>query len=376
MDALILSCGTGGGHNSAGKALEHELAMRGHRVKTLNPYTLRSTRTAAKVNFVYNKIAQRVPTVFGVAYHIGNAYRRLPGHSPVYLVNGKMRSYLGRYLAENHFDVIITTHLFPAEMLTNMKHHGYQIPKLIFVATDYICTPFTEETECDCYVIPSKELLPDFVKRGIPKERLFPLGIPVHNQFYQKMDRTEARKVLGLDLTKKYILIAGGSIGAGQIEQVVSLLLEHYDRQEAELVVVCGNNQALYKKLDKTYGENCTVLGHTNCMAQYMRACDLFISKPGGLSSTEAAVTESALIHITPIPGCETYNMRFFEEHGMCVAVSSIKRPMLSICDQLMEGTPKEQMNACQRQNIPQNATSDICDLIEEEIKKSQMLQA
>lgn len=375
MDALILSCGTGGGHTSAGKAIENELTMRGHRVKTLNPYSLRSTRTAAKVNFVYNKVAQRVPTAFGAAYHIGNAYRRLPGHSPVYLVNGQMRSYLGRYLSENHFDVIITTHLFPAEILTNMKHHGHQIPTLFFIATDYICTPFTEETECDYYIIPSKELLPDFAKRGIPQDRLFPLGIPVHNQFYQKMGQAEAREVLGLDPEKRYILIAGGSIGAGQIEQVVSLLLERYDRKETELIVVCGNNQALYKKLDKIYGENCVVLGHTTQMAQYMRACDLFISKPGGLSSTEAAVTESALIHITPIPGCETYNMRFFEEHGMCVAMSSIKAPMLSICDELMEGMLRKQMNERQRQNIPQNATSDICDLIEAEVEKSQILQ-
>ena len=38
-------------------------------------------------------------------------------------------------------------------------------------------------------------------------------------------------------------------------------------------------------------------------MADYMAACDVFITKPGGLSSTEAAVAGIPLIHISPIPG-------------------------------------------------------------------------
>ena len=32
MDALILTCGTGGGHNSAAKAVKEEMERRGHHV--------------------------------------------------------------------------------------------------------------------------------------------------------------------------------------------------------------------------------------------------------------------------------------------------------------------------------------------------------
>ena len=42
MDALILTCGTGGGHNSAAKAVKEEMERRGHHVHLMNPYMLRS----------------------------------------------------------------------------------------------------------------------------------------------------------------------------------------------------------------------------------------------------------------------------------------------------------------------------------------------
>lgn len=46
MDALILSCGTGGGHDSAARAIIEEMNARGHRTVLLNPYKLKSDRLA------------------------------------------------------------------------------------------------------------------------------------------------------------------------------------------------------------------------------------------------------------------------------------------------------------------------------------------
>ena len=114
-----------------------------------------------------------------MVYRIGNAYRKLPFSSPVCQINGIMVPLLEAFLCENHFDAIAATHLFPAEILTNMKRHGNPVPATYFIATDYTCIPFTEETDCDYYVIPEKELTGEFVARGIPEDRIVPLGIPV-----------------------------------------------------------------------------------------------------------------------------------------------------------------------------------------------------
>lgn len=369
MNVLLLSCGTGGGHNSACSAVEQELAARGHSVKMLNPYLLKGEKTAEVVNNAYNIVAQRAPSAFGMAYRLGNVYRKLPVSSPVYHLNKGMVPLLEKFLRENRFDAIAATHLFPVEIITNMKRSGIAVPTTYFIATDYTCIPFTEETDCDYYVTPAESLTEEYVSRGVPRERIVPLGIPVGRQFREPMDRAEARRRLGLDPDARYILIAGGSIGAGQIEQIVSLLLDHYG-DAVRLIVVCGNNHALYQQLDRAYGQRCTLLSYTPRMAEYMRACDLFLSKPGGLSSTEAAVIGTALIHITPIPGCETRNMAFFEKNGMCCAVNFPKKQLLDACEQLMDEARREAMRANQRRVIPANAAGAICALMEREYAK------
>ena len=58
-------------------------------------------------------------------------------------------------------------------------------------------------------------------------------------------------------------------------------------------------------------------------MAEYMEACDVIFTKPGGLSSTEAAVSRIPIIHTNPIPGCENRNLEFFEERHMSIGRKS-----------------------------------------------------
>lgn len=100
MDALILTCGTGGGHNSAAKAVKEEMERRGHHVHLMNPYMLRSMALTRAIDGLYIFIAKRMPRFFGVIYNIGEAYRRLPGHSPVYGANHRAARCLNDYLKE------------------------------------------------------------------------------------------------------------------------------------------------------------------------------------------------------------------------------------------------------------------------------------
>ncbi len=371
MNVLALTCGTGGGHNTACAAVAEAMAARGHAVRTLNPYTLKNDQVAEVVDKAYILLAQKAPNAFGAAYKLGDVYRNLPFPSPVYRLNRLMEPLLEEYIEENHFDAAVTTHLFPAEMLTSMKRRGrVKMPRTCFVATDYACIPFTEETDLDRYVIPAKALTAEFVGRGIDPERIRPLGIPVRAAFRQQEDRTAVRARLSLDPDKKVILVAGGSIGAGSIRQVVSILLDRYE-PSAQIIVVCGSNQDLENQVREAFGGRCTVLGFTDKMADYMKASDLYLSKPGGLSSTEAAVAGTALVHITPIPGCETSNMHFFAQNGMSLAVTSPEDELTAACDKLLDSAAREAMIAAQRRIIPADAATAICELLEEEYEQS-----
>ena len=87
MEALILSCGTGGGHNAAGRAIEEELLRLGHKAVMLNPYNLAGEKLPRRVDGAYIKLATDAPGAFGFIYSLGRlcagcpALRRYTGQT-------------------------------------------------------------------------------------------------------------------------------------------------------------------------------------------------------------------------------------------------------------------------------------------------------
>ncbi len=352
MDALILSCGTGGGHNAAGRALQEALERRGDRAVFMNPYSLRGQHIVDRVDKVYIAVAQRFPKLFGAVYKLGDLYRHLPWRSPVYYFNRKAARALGDFLKENSFDVILLTHLYPGEMLTVLKDRGMEVPPVLFVSTDYTCIPFTEEVKLDACVIPHPDLADEFASYGISRDKLHPLGIPVSAAFRQDVSRQEARADLGLDQSETYLLVSAGIMGAGVLKKEVKKLLAQWEGK-ANLIVICGTNDRLYRALEKKYGERVDLLHSTNQMPLYLRACDLYLTKPGGLSSTEAAVAGLPLVHLSPIPGCETRNARFFAQRGLSIPADQAQQAGALAPDVIRR----------QSEVISPTAAEDICEL-------------
>ena len=100
MEALILSCSTGGGHNAAAAAVKGELEKRGHHVTMMDPYELVSRKLAEEIGALYVRMVQRMPRMFGVVYSLGSVVRRVPGKSPVYYANIRVAKRLRVYLKQ------------------------------------------------------------------------------------------------------------------------------------------------------------------------------------------------------------------------------------------------------------------------------------
>ena len=365
MEVLVLSCGTGGGHNSAAAAVKEEFLRRGHSVTSMNPLDLQGGKLSQRVDNAYISVAQAAPGGFGAIYAVGNAYRRLPWHSPVYFANGYAASALADYLHSHPVDAIVMTHLFPAEMLTYLRNHGEQVPKTIYVDTDYTCIPFMEETHCDAYVTPTPALTQEFTARGIPQEKIYPLGIPVRGSFHCGLTQAQAKAALNLRQDKRYLLVSGGSIGAGKLEKTIRLLYGITEGTDFRLIVICGSNASVCRHLEKDYGSRLELIGRTDRMAEYLRSCDLYFTKPGGLSTTEAAVMEAPLALLPPIPGCETRNRALFTQTGMAIQAGPSPKALETVLDLLNRPEKLEHMRLCQRAIIPKNAAQRVCDLAE-----------
>ncbi len=372
MNILVLSCGTGGGHNTAGLAVADELKRRGHTVCFEDAFGLVGEAAAKIVNNTYIKTVQYAPKAFGAMYSLSETVsNKVPGHSAVYWANSVCTHALKKYLKTNHFDAVVMTHIFAAHMLTAIKKQGFAIPKSYLVMTDYTCHPFTQEADCDYVVTPTKELEYMFTESGVSKDKLLPFGIPVKCEFSEPFSKESACKELGFSPDYRYILLSGGSIGASNMSESIASLLRYLDsRPNDRLIVICGSNTRLYEKLRQNYAgkKNIHIIGKTAHMPQFMRISDVFITKPGGLSTTEAAVSGTPMVLMPPIPGCETYNSHFFEKRGMCLAITDPENELATALKDLEASQVMLHMKHAQHTFINSRSTKDLCDHIERNV--------
>ena len=72
-------------------------------------------------------------------------------------------------------------------LLTQLKEAGTLDPaiRLYGINTDFGLHPFWEFTEMDYLVIASELMIPMVVDRGIPREKLLPIGIPIREELLQ-----------------------------------------------------------------------------------------------------------------------------------------------------------------------------------------------
>ena len=194
MKLLILSCSTGEGHNSAGKALLEYLEENGVACEMTDTLSLVTSPVSQMVSDVYLFSTRR--NLFKTVYRMGETVSTgLSLQSPVYMANKLYAKRLYDYIVDNGFDTVVCTHLFPAEALTALKRAGRLDRKTVFVMTDYTCIPFTRETDLDYYIVPHEHLVEECVQKGLRRERLFPFGIPVDDPAELPVGLRDAREL-------------------------------------------------------------------------------------------------------------------------------------------------------------------------------------
>ncbi len=368
MKILILSCNTGGGHNTAAKAMKEEIERRGY-TAIIEDYLAFGTQiTSDLISNSYIGMARHSPHFFGMIYRAGMAVSTTRHLSAIYYANIPIARRLETYLTENSFDGIIMTHLFAMEAISYLKRRGFRLPCTVAIATDYTCQPFWEDLECDYYILPHEDLTEEYVRRGLPRDKLRAYGIPVSSRFTRDDSRVEARRRLGLSEDAPIFLVMGGSMGSGHILKFTEQLNKAVEN--GIIVVICGNNERLLASMKESFEgiDNIHLIGFTNKVADYMTACDVLYSKPGGLTSTEALVRNVPLIHTAPIPGCESANSRFFEERGISLSAHTIEEQISYGCELAQNAVIQKEMMRRQAQNARPDAARNILALIEESV--------
>jgi processive 1,2-diacylglycerol beta-glucosyltransferase len=129
------------------------------------------------------------------------------------------------------------------------------------------------------------------------------------------------------------------------------------------IITVTGRNSAVRAKIEDVRcpeRHHRKILGFTNQMDKLMGVADLIVSKPGGLTTSEALACGVPMIIVDPIPGQETRNSDFLLENGAAIKVNNLASLGHKISSVLGEPGRLNAMQAAARKLGRPNAAMEI----------------
>ena len=213
--------------------------------------------------------------------------------------------------------LIITTQAFLSYATARVNQHQRRRVPLVFQLTDLgrlHMTYFTEK-HADAYLAPTQEIFTQALQQSIEKDRLYLTGRPIRRQFLEaRLDgRSKTLTALRLDPALFTLFLQGGAEGSAGADRMIEDLLNA--GVPVQIILAVGNN----KKMAERYAdhERVRVLPFTTEIAPFMAAADLIVGKAGASFISEAFTLEKPFLVTTFIPGQETPNLLFIEQHNL-----------------------------------------------------------
>ncbi|KNY29825.1 MGDG synthase family glycosyltransferase [Pseudobacteroides cellulosolvens] len=321
MKILILTVSAGAGHIKAAESISEQIKLKypDSNIMVVDTYRYISPLLDRVIVGGYMSILKLTPKIYGKYYSlsepVGSSYN--------------FGSILNRFLAIKLMDlinefnpsVIACTNFIPLQILAMLhKKNKLKIPT-ISVITDYTTHSYWIHQYVSAYVVANDFIKAELENKGIPSDIIYPLGIPVGMNFYQSNDRHKLLLEYGLE-DKPTILIMGGSLGFGDMQKTFLSLLKL--ERDIQIVVITGTNKKLLRHLEKcSKGSKkyIKIIGYTDKISDYMDMSDILITKPGGMTVSEALIKNIPLVLISPIPGQEERNAQFLSNIGAAARV-------------------------------------------------------
>lgn len=319
---MILTASTGAGHNQAAKSLQLKYERAGHQVQIVD--ILKETYRAYDkvIGDGYEFVAANMPELYKAMYEVADmkAFNQLINRYGLPGVNTK----LDKIIKKNRPEVIIATHPFAVGIVTALKRKRVINAKFISIVTDFRAHFAYYSQEVDAYIVGSEYTKKSLVTKGIPARKIHPFGIPINLAFLDEANKSE--KSVHLENEKKFnVLVMAGSMGVSKIAEVIKEVVEN---KSYIVNIVCGKNEKLYKQINELYKtqlatDRVRVYGFTKDIPRLMSQADVLVTKPGGLTSTEALQKNVPMIIPFAIPGQEEENADFLEGQGVAMRAST-----------------------------------------------------
>ncbi|MDR6225814.1 MGDG synthase family glycosyltransferase [Desmospora profundinema] len=315
-NVLFVSESFGSGHTRAAQALAKGIRATDGEVRVQLVELGRELRPQVNQALVYSYLGmiQKAPGLWRRMYgkHDGRSFPRWIQ----WCLYQTLYSSLADYIADFRPQVIVSTHPFASAGVARLKKEGLPV-RLCTVITDFCAHGSWVNPEVDLYLVPHQGMEEQLAAMGVDRKKVAVTGIPTDSRFWISHSKEEARNKLGIHHMPT-VLIMGGGFGMGRTEELVATVAKW--RERLQIIVCTGYNQKLRQALSsrpECDHPHIRITGFTREMADWMDAADVLLTKPGGMTCTEAIVKGKPLLLFGSIPGQEEGNGRFMVDQGL-----------------------------------------------------------
>lgn len=367
---LIMSTSAGTGHVRAAEALESVFGAHPQVSEVIHKDALEYTNNFFRDFYskFYEQLIRNAPEFLGWWYKTSDEPWRTD--TMRHALDRLNTVPLVKFIRSFDPHITVCTHFMPAGIMSHLIAKEKLSAHLSIVVTDLDFHAMWLSRAFHRYFVAIDETRAHLEALGLPPERITVSGIPIDQRFAEPIEREQARIELGLDPQRTTLLVSAGALGVGPAEFVVNRLMEL--RSDVQIVVVCGRNPALEETVSAmTAGSRIPfhVMGFTTQMHLLMKVSDLFIGKPGGLTTSEALACGLPMAIISPIPGQEERNSDHLLEDGVAVKCNEFTTIPYKI-DKLLED--KSRLAAMRQRAFalgrPNSTRTVVRTLIEDEL--------
>jgi processive 1,2-diacylglycerol beta-glucosyltransferase len=321
---LLLSVSAGAGHVRAAQALEAAaaaLAQDGQAVEARHLDVMDYVPSSFRRIYAdfYLRLITRHPQLWGMLYRITDdthpdALTQRMRRTIERLHTRRLRAAIAQFAP----DAIVCTHFLPAELLARQIRKGRIRMPVWLQVTDFDLHRMWVIPGLAGYFAASPEIAQRMRAVGLPASRVHTTGIPVMPAFAGPHDRRALAAGFGIDPARPAYLVMGGGAGVGALDELADTLLS--SAGDFQLVVLAGRNAAMLDRLRalaaSRHAGRLFPQGYTPHVDRLMACCDLAITKPGGLTTSECLAMGLPMIVNAPIPGQEERNADYLMEQG------------------------------------------------------------
>lgn len=321
---LILYATAGAGHRRAAEAVADQLRATGANVLALD--VMAYARPMFRSLYVGGglRLITRLPRLYGLAYRatdqrMVNRLLRGPRLRTQQFSTPRLQHTLRTFAPE----AVISTHFMASELCAGWRRSGELSAPLLTVVTDFEPHYMWQHGGTDLYCVPTAEAAERLVRDGIDRSIITATGIPIDPAFAQRPDRAAARDRVRLARDRAVVVIMGGGLGVGRLDQLARHLIAQ--PLAAQIVFITGQNRALRRHL-KALNSDWIVRGLVDNMPDWLAAADVALSKTGGLAASELLAAGVPTIVPLTLSGHEALNAAYFASTGAAVIVPSADR--------------------------------------------------